>query len=315
MDEGSPLHVKYRPDTLKGLVGQAHATTSLRKLLKDNPPHAYLFLGPSGVGKTTTARIVAAAVGCTGHGVIELNAAQYNGVDEMRTIVEASRYRSLGESPNKFFIIDECHTLSKQAWQPLLKATEEPPEHLYWAFCTTESAKVPGTIRTRCHTYELKPVNTAELCELLMTVAEQEGLEVGNDVLQLCAKEAGGSPRQALVNLSMVRHAKDRQEAYRTLSSVLTDEDGIGIKLARSLIAGTTWRDAIGLVRKMPDEETAESVRLIVVNYAAKAVLDAKDDRKVERMLAVLDVFSHPFYGAEKRAPLLLAIGKLIYGA
>lgn len=309
-----PLHVKYRPDTLKGLVGQGHVTSSLRKLLKDNPPHAYLFLGPSGVGKTTTARIVAASVGCSGNAVIEINAAQYNGVEEMRTIIDASRYRAMGDSPNKFFIIDECHTLSKQAWQPLLKATEEPPPHLFWAFCTTEAAKVPDTIRTRCHAYELKPVNSAELCDLLTAVAAEEGIEVGDDVLQLCAKEAGGSPRQALVNLSMVRYAKDRQDAYRTLASSLTDEEGVGVKLARALIAGTTWRDAIGLVRRLPDEETAESVRLIVVNYAAKALTDAKDDRRVERMLAVLEVFSHPFYGAEKRAPLLLAIGKLVYG-
>lgn len=313
MTDDLPLHVKYRPDALKGLVGQGHMTSSLRKLLKENPPHAFLFTGPSGCGKTTSARIVASVVGCSGNSIIELNAAQYNGVDEIRNIIDASRYRSMGETPNKFFIIDECHTLSKQAWQPLLKATEEPPAHLYWAFCTTEAGKVPETIRTRCHAYELKPVNSADLCDLLTGVAEAEGIEVGADVLQLCAKEAEGSPRQALVNLSMVRYAKDRQEAYRTLALALTDEDGVGIKLARALIAGTRWRDAVTLVRSLPDGETAESVRLIVVNYAAKALLDAKDDRKVERMLAVLDVFSHPFYGAEKRAPLLLAIGKLVY--
>ena len=308
------LHVKYRPGTLKGLVGQTSVVSSLRKLLRENPPHAYLFTGPSGCGKTTTARILAAAVGCEGNSILELNAAQFNGVEEMRSIVDISRYRSLGESPNKFFIVDECHMLSKQAWQPLLKVVEEPPPHLYWAFCTTEASKVPDTIRTRCHAYELKPVSSAVLYDLLAVVAEQENLELDGDILQLCAKEAGGSPRQALVNLSVARHAKTRQEAYQTLVAAVDDEDGTGIRLARALIVGTNWRDAVAMIRSMPDTESAESVRLVVVNYAAKALLDAKDDRKAERLLAVLDVFSHPFYGAEKRAPLLLAVGKLVYG-
>lgn len=313
MNGDAALHTKYRPTTLKELVGQTHIVSSLRRLLRENPPHTFLFVGPSGCGKTTLARIVATAVGCSPAGILELNAANHNGVDEIRSVIDGARYRAMGETPTKMVILDECHMLSKAAWQPLLKATEEPPPHLFWAFCTTEAAKVPDTMKTRCHSYEVKPVPSGSLYDLLADVRQKEGMSIEDEILQLCAKEAGGSPRQALVNMSMVRHAKDRQEAYQVLALSSEDEGSSGIKLAKMLVVGFRWRDAVLLIKQLGDEESAETIRLIVVNYVGKALLDAKDDKKAMRLLAVLDAFSQPFYGAEKRAPLLLAIGRLAF--
>lgn len=309
------FHLKYRPTTLKQVVGQDHILDSLRPLIKKGAlPHSYLFVGPSGCGKTTLARILAGMVGCSLNGIIELDAATHNGIDEMRAVLDGSRYRSMGEAPNKMIIIDECHGLSKQAWQTLLKASEEPPPHLYWAFCTTEPHKVPDTVKTRCHTYEVKAVPGGTLFDLLNNVAEQEQLELDEDVIQLCVKEAGGSVRQGLVNLSSVRGATDRQHAFQMLTKSFEEAGGVALKLVKVLIGGAKWRDAVQLVKALPDEESAEGVRLMIVNYVGKVLLDTRDEKMAARLLTILDAFSRPFFDNEKRAPLLLAIGRIVYG-
>lgn len=312
-----PLHIKYRPTDLAEVIGQDEVVNSLNRLIQGDKglPHAFLFLGPSGTGKTTLARILAGAVDCSPQGLIEIDAATHSGIDAMRVVLENVRYRAMGKSPIKVVIVDECHALSKATFQSLLLSIEEPPEHVYWVLCTTEAPKVPRTIHTRCHTYTLKSVPQGELSDYLEQVAAEEKMEVEDDILQVCARQAFGSVRQALVNLSTVNGCTDRAEAYRLLASVL--EDGDAVDLAKLLIAGGAqgilWKRVRELLEKMKDENP-ESIRMIVIHYVQRVLLDAKDEKRVPALLAILDAFGQPFPSNEKLAPVLLAVGGLIYG-
>lgn len=305
-----PLHIKYRPTALADVIGQDGVIGSLEKLWEkpDAVPHSYLFLGPSGVGKTTLARILGAQLDCS---IIEIDAATHSGVDAMREVTAHTRYKALGQTTNKLVIVDEAHALSKATFQSLLKAIEEPPEHAYWCLCTTEGDKIPRTIKTRCVTYTLNSVSANDLFDYLSAVAKNEKIRVDSDILQVCARQAFGSVRQALVNLSTVSGCRDRKEAYRLLSTV--QEDGEVVELARMLVSGAQWGDLREVILRLKDENP-ESIRMIVVHYVQRVLLDAKDAKRVPKLLAILEAFSQPFNSNEKMAPVLLAVGGLLYG-
>ena len=180
-----PLHIKYRPRSLQDVRGQDAVVDSLTTALKKSTrPHSFIFTGPSGCGKTTLARILAEKFGCSPQNVIEIDAATNNGIDSMREVTSTLRYNGFGDTPNKAIIIDECHALSKAAWQSLLKSVEEPPAHVFFFFCTTENGKVPETINTRCQSYFLKPLRFDDLMDLLEFVVDEEALASA-----LCAKD------------------------------------------------------------------------------------------------------------------------------
>lgn len=305
------LHIKYRPQTLDDVIGQSAVVRSLRALEKAQWPHAFLFTGPSGCGKTTLARIISRALNVGRDGLIEIDAATNSGVDAMRLVLQNVQYKAMGDNPTKFVIVDECHALSKQTWQSLLLSIEEPPPHVYWALCTTEAHKVPRTIMTRCHTYQVKPVSPSLLGDFLTVITEEEGLKVAEDIVQLCAKEAGGSVRQALVNLSAARGAKDRKQAAQLLMAA--SEATEAVDLARMLVDGSaSWDRCIDCIKALPEGETAESVRLVVLRYVQSTLLGEGRRRDPQRLLAVLEQFSNPFFQAEDKAPLLLAVGRLV---
>ncbi len=297
--------MKLRPKELGEVVGQDAAVRALQKANS----HAFLFTGPSGVGKTTLARIMADRFNSE---VTELDAATYSGIDVMREITMTAQYASLSGKA-KAYIIDECHALSKATWQSLLKSVEEPPPHVYWFFCTTEQEKVPQTIRTRCMTLDLKPVRKDTLAEYLEAVAEQEELEVAGEIIDLVATQADGSVRQALVFLSAVNGVEDRKEALALLDTA--EEKKEIIDLVRMLVAGKglTWPGIIAMLEKVGDQNP-ESIRLVMVNYLASTLMRTKDEKQALRLLSLLQLFSsRPWNQSEKFAPLLLVIGEILF--
>ncbi len=215
------LYRRYRPDTFADIVGQDHVTEPLMQALRsDRVAHAYLFSGPRGCGKTTSARILARCLNCAegptdtpcgkcdscvelargGTGsvdVVEIDAASHNGVDDARELRERAAFAPARDA-YKIFILDEAHMVTPQGFNALLKLVEEPPPHIRFIFATTEPEKVIGTIRSRTHHYPFRLVPPALLTDYLGTLCEAEKVSVASGVLPLVVRAGGGSVRDSL---------------------------------------------------------------------------------------------------------------------
>jgi DNA polymerase-3 subunit gamma/tau len=303
------LITKYRPREFKDVIGQDAVVKSLVGALEKRVADAFLFAGPSGTGKTTLARLAAAKLGCKPADLVEVDAASKTGIDDMRGVTADLMYMPIGEGAIKAIIIDECQALSKQAFQSLLKILEEPPPWVFWFLCTTEPTRVPKNIETRCLRYELKPVGSRELTLLLDGV--EEGAKLPGDIIELCAREAAGSPRQALSNLAACLTAKNKAEAADLLRSA--SESKQAIDLARLLNEGGSWGQAQQLLNELA-EVSPESVRHVVRSYMTKVILGAKNEKGAANAMAVLEAFSAPFPSSDGLSPLVLACGKLMLG-
>ncbi|SFP75022.1 DNA polymerase III subunit gamma/tau [Sphingomonas rubra] len=225
---------KYRPQTFSELIGQDAMVQTLGNAIKrDRLAHAFLMTGVRGVGKTSTARLIAKALNCVGPDgqggptidpcgqcepcraiaegrhidVIEMDAASHTGVDDVREIIEASRYAAVA-ARFKIYIVDEVHMLSKNAFNALLKTLEEPPAHVKFLFATTEVNKVPITVLSRCQRFDLRRITAEKLAAHFAAVCEKEGVVAEPEALALIARAAEGSARDGLSILDQaIAHA------------------------------------------------------------------------------------------------------------
>ena len=228
------LALKYRPQTFDDLIGQDVVAETIINSIKGNKvPNAYLFTGIRGIGKTTTARIVAKSLNClngienickdklcencsaitnSNHiDVLEMDAASKTGVDDIRDLIEFSRYGPTS-SKYKIFIIDEVHMLSKQAFNALLKTLEEPPEYLKFIFATTEIKKIPITVVSRCQRFDLSRIKSSELFKFIKAIKVKENGKASDDALKLIVKISEGSVRDALSLLDRGLLALDKDK-------------------------------------------------------------------------------------------------------
>src|SRR6266702_6685804 len=304
---------RYRPTKFSQVVGQDEVVKSFRIALEDKISHAFLFTGPSGIGKTTLSSLGAKFVGCVNKpNLIEVDAATYNGVDDFRGLTENLRSRPLG-GVSKALIIDECHSLSRQAWQSALKMVEEPPDWVYWFFCTTELAKVPDTIKSRCSSYILKPLRVTEIFDYLLYIVAEEKFDTPKTIVELCAKQSDGSPRKALSNLSVCYSAVDRQEAAVLIANFEATELGTPFALAKAIADGWKWPKIQPLLESMAEKENPETIRHTVRAYFTKIIITTNDEKTVCSALKVLDNFSEPFNSSDGFTPVVIAVGRSLF--
>lgn len=298
MVAAADLANKYRPRTFKDVVGQDRIVASLRQVIERKSARAFAMTGPSGVGKTTLARIIAKALGCVRQNIVEIDGASNTGAEHWRLVTQGLFYLPFTESKVRVIIVDEAHAISKAAWQSLLKHIEEPPEGVYWIFCTTEGGKIPPTILTRCARYDLSPVRADDLLDLLTRVCEAEGGGPGPKVLGYISRNSGGSPRQALTALAACWAAKSLEDCERLMKTA--GEDGQVIDLLRGLVSGSlSYQAACQVLQGMADTN-AESLRLQTQAYLTKVALGmgAKGSKGAERAAYMLGFFHKPYMTA-----------------
>ena len=252
-----PLPLKYRPMTFDDVVGQEHVVKTLRNAIESNRiANAYLFIGPRGIGKTTTSRIFAKALNCTSPNgvepcgkcvncdeiargasldVTELDAASHNKVEDVKPIIEAVEFKPTS-SRFKIFIIDECHMLSNAAWNALLKTLEEPPDYVRFIFATTEGDKVLPTIISRCQRFDLRKIQTNDIVSRLKHVCKQEKIDAEEDALLAIARGAEGGMRDALSSLDQLISFKGNK---------VTEADALGIF---GLVSRSALEDLAGAI-------------------------------------------------------------------
>ena len=263
---------KWRPQTFAEVVGQEHVTRTLRNAITSGRvAHAFLFTGPRGVGKTTTARLLAKALNCetgptpdpcntcsncreitagTALDVLEIDGASHTGVDNIRDLTEGVQYRPV-KSRSRIIIIDEVHMLSNAAFNALLKTLEEPPPHVTFIFATTESHKVLPTILSRCQRYDFKRIPLRELIQRLKDIIQHENLTADDVGLAMIAREADGGLRDAQSLLDQViawsggqiteqavkdaLGVADRQAFFRVVDAILARDPAQALQIAGDL--------------------------------------------------------------------------------
>lgn len=198
------LSTKYRPKDFESVCGQNSIVKILQRQiqLKDYK-HAYLFTGSTGIGKTTLCRILASKINGDLSGIEEIDGASNNGVDNIRNIIKAAQERSVS-SKYKIFIIDECHALTNQSWQALLKCIEEPPQYTIFMFCTTDAQKIPATIINRCQRYNLSKISDEKIYNRLKYICEQEHFTNYEETIRYISKTCNGGLRDAISTLEKV---------------------------------------------------------------------------------------------------------------
>ena len=246
------LYRKYRPASFDELYGQEEVVSALKgSLEKGSVAHAYLFAGPRGVGKTSTARIFAKELGVAKEDLYELDAASNRKIEHFRELADSIKTLPF-KSKHKLYIIDEVHMLTKEAFNAFLKTLEEPPEHVKFILATTELDKVPETIRSRCVVLHFKPASNKDISKALKAVAQKEGFEIGEDALTLISFLAQGSFRDAFGILQKALSASEGNKL--TAKDVEKTHNIAPLSSALSLLYALDSKDkekALGIVKDL----------------------------------------------------------------
>lgn len=294
------LYRRWRPQDFDSLVGQEHIRVTLENAIRsDKIAHAYLFAGPRGTGKTSTAKIFAKALNCvqgptlhpcntcsscvgitdgSSMDVVEVDAASNRGIDEIRDLRETVKFAPV-EGKYKVYIIDEVHMLTTEAFNALLKTLEEPPSHVVFILATTEPHKIPATIHSRCQRYDFRRITQGDLLVRLQEVAAAGGMNVEEDALRLIAAQADGGMRDALSLLdqcaSMAADGHVSEALVRNLLGLVGHEwvwsmtERLGKKDAAALLEGLEEMLSMGRESKQMAVEWAGYLRDVMLYQAA----------------------------------------------
>lgn len=211
------LHSKYRPKTFDEVRGKENKQLVKGILSGIDRVHFYILSGPRGCGKTTIARLIGKELKVHDLDIYEINAAINTGIDHVRDIINNTQYGALSGG-KKIFILDECHRLTPQAFDALLKILEEPPNHCYFVFCSNEFEKIPQTIKSRAQKYQVEPLDYKEAFRFISLVCREEKIEISDRVFDVITEQYSGNPREMLNALDKIRDIEDEELALKLIS-------------------------------------------------------------------------------------------------
>jgi DNA polymerase III subunit gamma/tau len=293
------FNLKYRPQNFDEFIGNSATVRSLKVVLQTKEkPNAYFFSGPSGCGKTTLARIIAKELECHENDIREYNMSNNRGIDTAREIISNLPFRPL-YGQTKVYILDEIHKATAEFQNALLKAVEEPPEHVFFIFCTTEPNKVIKTIKNRCACFELYSLSCKVLMKIISAIADKEKIKLEEKHIKQIAKVANGSPRQATIILEQVKGVHTKH-LMKSIKSYQADEERETIELCRALLNRNSWKTISPIIKNMKAEP--ESIRRAVLGYMSSVMLSGVN----EQAIIVIEAFADNFYDSGK-AGLILA--------
>jgi DNA polymerase-3 subunit gamma/tau len=299
----NPLHIEYRPKTFDEVLGNKGAVEGILSVLKDpskaKNPHAFLLSGPSGCGKTTLARLIKDRLGCTDAEFYELNSANVRGIDDVREVIKNAKFPPLVGNV-KVYLFDECHQLTGDAAEALLKVLEDTPKYAYFILCTTAPEKLKITLQNRCTKCKVEPLNE-EMPFLLSRVLKKEGKTITNAVRDKIIEVGDGSPRQALVILEHVIDIPD---------------EATQLKLVESYTGKTDVREICSMIKKKAGwtelskklqylYEDPESVRAGILGWFGTVLLNSRG-AEAERIEKIMAIFEPSHFN--KRAGLIVGI-------
>lgn len=292
--EKEELYKKYRPRKLSDIIGQPEAVNVLQSFIDNKSiPHALLFSGSSGCGKTTLARILKRKLNCGDYDFTELNCADANGIAMTREI----RSR-LNQSPIsgkcRIWLLDECHKLTTDAQSNLLKMLEDTPKHVYFMLATTEPEGLKNTIRTRCTQIVVNNLQDKEMSRLLSNICIQENISISKKVSDKIIEYCEGSARKALVILNQIINLKSEKEMLDAITN--TTAEAQGKTIAQLLLTNFKWAE-IAITLRLIKNEDCETIRYGVLGYM-KAVL-LSGNRMSEKAFVIIQTFSEPFYNSK----------------
>lgn len=303
------LYRKHRPRTLDEVVGQTAVVKALTNLKER--PHCYLFKGPSGVGKTTVARIWAVELGChDGADYQEINCGVVESpIDTVREIQRDMGYAPVAGNTARVWVLDEAQALSRAgfAQQSLLKILEEPPDEVYFILCTTDDKKLLPTIRNRCCEMTFKAIPDKDIAQLVRTVAKREKEPIADAAVEKIVQAAEGSGRRALQELQRVIGFEEGEQAEAVQGSGV---ERAAFDLVKALMP---WRDApswaeVAKVLKAIEEEEPEKLRQLLLASARGIVLSEKSDMRLKgRAVNVINAFREPLYDRNSGHALIAA--------
>lgn len=284
------LYVRHRPKELGQVLGNVATLKKVQSWLGNKKrSHSILLTGPSGCGKTTVARIIASELGCTGGDYSEMDTADFRGIDTIRELRSRINFLPM-ESSCRVFLLDECHKLTNDAQNALLKALEEPPEHVYMILATTNPEKLIQTIKTRCTPFTFNILNDADMSRLILRTCKREKVELEKATIQAIIERSVGSPRHALSILEQIIKLDDPNV---DITSADQEEKQV-IDLCRALMRKRPWNEIRELIKSI--EADPESIRQAVLGYCSACLLNG--DQKAYLIMEPFLV--NTFYDAGK---------------
>lgn len=307
------LYKKYRPKDFDDVIGQDHIVASLSRMVDQKRiPHAMLFCGPPGCGKTTFGRILKRKLKCSDWDFVEQNCSNKTGIDSIREIEQKMSMRPM-KGKVRIWLFDECHTWSSSAQDALLKTLEDTPKHVYFILCTTDPQKLKKTIRSRCTEFPVKPLDAKALEKIIRNVCESEKTKISDEVIEKIVQNADGSARNALVLLNKTHTLKTEEEQLDAVNKASVETAAITI--ARTLFNfNTNWGEMSKVLRET-ELEDPESIRWMILGYARSILTKATSPNKMtDKAFQIIQVFRDNWYDS-KSAGLVASCYEIIVGA